>query len=96
MPTVQNETEEDVEYAVEEGENTGHFTICVPLASGESKDLKLMNRCFNIFFYRKGSVQDRDREILASKEGVDHDRSLRLYCPAPGRFEVDVISVKAA
>ena len=92
MPSVENDTEEGVEYTVEEGEGTSSFTFCVPLESGQTKELTLSNQYFNIFFYRKGSQGAQ----LACRRRVHQDCSVRLHCPAPGRWEVDVRPAKAA
>ena len=92
MPEVHNDTDEGVEYTIEEGEGTSGFTLCTPLPSGRSIELKLSNLSFNIFFYRPGGQGDP----LTFKRKVHWNSIVRLYRSASGRWAVDIHPAKAA
>ncbi len=92
MAEVQNETEEGVEYGVEEGEGTSSFTLRVPLASGGCEELEMSTQFFNISFYPAGGTG----EVLISQRDVHRDSTVRLYRSKQGRLALDVQPAKEA
>ncbi len=92
MDLVENDTDEDVEYAIEEGEGTHSFTRRIPLARGERKELQIVDQVFDIYFYRIGETD----EPIAVRKRIFRDSHVRLYAPDSGRIAVDTRPAKAA
>ena len=96
MTDVHNDTEEPVDYVVEEGQGSTGLPQFEPLAAGRTSKLGVSNESFDIFFYKSGAQIAKDNELLVFEKGIPRGSSVRLFSSTPGSWEIALKRVRRA